>query len=74
MFVPSTYVPKFRDFRSEMIERVSLLTNKKRYLEVCKYYGDEVLRGNDDVHVILISYGMHGFLLRVIRCKCKWMW
>jgi hypothetical protein len=45
MFVPRTYVPKFRNFRSGMLERVSLLTNKKRYSEVCKYYEDKVLRG-----------------------------
>jgi hypothetical protein len=32
-----------------MLERVSLLTNKKQYLKVYQYYGDKVLRGNNDV-------------------------
>jgi hypothetical protein len=45
MFVPRTYVPKFRNFKSEVLEWVSLLTNMKRYSEVSKYYGDKVLRG-----------------------------
>jgi hypothetical protein len=36
-------------------------------LEVCKYYGDKVLRGNDNVRVISISYGKHGHVLIVFN-------
>jgi hypothetical protein len=54
-----------------MLERVSLLTNKKRYLVVCKYYGDKVLRGNGKVRVISISYGMEGFVLRVFNASAN---
>jgi hypothetical protein len=42
-----------------MLEHVSLSFNKKQHLKVCKCYK------NIDVRVILISYGMHGFVLRV---------
>jgi hypothetical protein len=54
-----------------MLERVSLLTNKKWYLEVCKYYGDKVLRGSGKVRVISIVYGMHRFMLRVFNASAN---
>jgi hypothetical protein len=54
-----------------MLEWVSLLTNKKRYSEVCKYYGDKVLRGNGNVRVISISYWMHRFVLKVFNASAN---
>jgi hypothetical protein len=61
-------------FLSRVLDWVSLLTNKKRYSEVYNNYGNKVLRGVSNVRVILMSYGMHEFLLRVFNCKCKWTW
>jgi hypothetical protein len=47
---------------------VSLLINKKRYSEVCKYYEDKVLKKNGNVRMIPISYGKHDF---VFKCSMQ---
>jgi hypothetical protein len=54
-----------------MLESVSLLTNKKRYLKERESYGDKILRGNGKVLTISISYEIYGFLLKEFKCKCK---